>query len=145
MVIFHVKFTINRIFADQKPRLTDYNLLCKQICESSDRIVGVWTFGLDNLIASYVRPSFTEPDRTEQEKMFIQAQIVQSIVSSNEGTYGKVKHIKVSFEYFDAFLFPRGWGSGKNDEKTIISIGCIQPYSTETIVSTIEKIIIAAG
>jgi hypothetical protein len=96
------------------------------------------------LIASYVQPRFAEPSKAEQEKMFIQAQIVQSIVSGNEGMYGKVKHIKVSFEYFDAFLFPVEWGGGKNDKKTIISFGCIQPYSNETVVSTVEKII-AAG
>ena len=139
--MFHAKSTINRILADQKLHLTDYNLMCKQICESSDRIVGAWAFGVDNLIASFAKPRFVEPDKSEQEKMFIQAQIVQSIVSSNEGMYGKVKHIIVSFEHFDAFLFPREWGSGKNDEKTIVSVGCIKPYSTETVVSAVEKII----
>jgi hypothetical protein len=136
--------TINSISADHKLNLTDYNSLCKQICESSDRIVGAWAFGLDNLIASYVKPRFAEPDKAEQERMFIQAQIMQSIVSSNEVMYGKVKHIIVSFEHFDAFLFPLMWGGGQKDEKTIISFGCIKPYSTEAVVSAIERIF-AAG
>ena len=136
--------TINSIFADHKLNLTDYNPLCKQICESSDRIVGAWAFGLDNLIASFVKPKFAEPDKEEQERMFVQAEIMQSIVSSNEGMYGKVKHIIVSFEHFDAFLFPRMWGGGQKDEKTIISFGCIKPYSTEAVVSAIEKLF-AAG
>lgn len=136
--------TINSISTDHKLHLTDYNPLCKQICESSDRIVGVWTFGLNNLIASNVKPRFAEPDKAEQERMFIQAQIMQSIVSSNEGMYGKVKHIIVSFEHFDALLFPLMWGGSQNDEKTIISIGCIKPYSTEAVVSAIERIF-AAG
>ena len=70
-------FTINSIFADHKLNLTDYNSLCKKICESSDRIVGAWAFGLDNLIASYVKPRFAEPDKAEQERMFIQAEIMQ--------------------------------------------------------------------
>ena len=137
-------FTINSIFTDHKLNLTDYNPLCKKICESSDRIVGAWAFGLDNLISSYVKPRFAEPDKAEQERMFIQAQIIQSIVSSNEGMYGKVKHIIVSFEHFDAFLFPLMWGGGQKDEKTIISFGCVKPYSTEAVVSAIEKIF-AAG
>lgn len=137
-------FTINSIFADHKLNLTHYNSLCKKICESSDRIVGAWAFGLDNLIASYVKPRFAEPDKAEQERMFIQAQIMQSIVSSNEGMYGKVKHIIMSFEHFDAFLFPLMWGGGQKDEKTIISFGCIKPYSTEAVVSAIEKLF-AAG
>ena len=142
--VWRMLFTINSIFADHKLNLTDYNSLCKKICESSDRIVGAWAFGLDNLIASYVKPRFAEPDKAEQERMFIQTQIMQSIVSSNEGMYGKVKHIIVSFEHFDAFLFPLMWGGGQKDEKTIISIGCIKPYSTEAVVSAIEKLF-AAG
>ena len=142
--VWQMLFTINSIFADHKLNLTDYNSLCKKICESSDRIVGAWAFGLDNLIASYVKPRFAEPDKAEQERMFIQAQIMQSIVSSNEGMHAKVKHIIMSFEHFDAFLFPLMWGGGQKDEKTIISFGCIKPYSTEAVVSAIEKLF-AAG
>lgn len=142
--VWRMLFTINSILADHKFDLTDYNPLCKQICESSDRIVGAWVFGLDNLIASFVKPKFAEPDKEEQERMFVQAQIMQSIVSSNEGMYGKVKHIIVSFEYFDGFLFPLMWGGGQKDEKVIISVGCIKPYSTEAVVTVIEKLF-AAG
>lgn len=115
-------FTINSIFADHKLNLTDYNSLCKKICESSDRIVGAWAFGLDNLIASYVKPRFAEPDKAEQERMFIQAQIMQSIVSSNEGMYGKVKHIIVSFEHFDAFLFPLMWGAARKMKRRLFPL-----------------------
>ena len=143
---FHVKLlTINSISINRRLHLTDYNPFCKQICESSDRIVGTWAFGLDNRIASYIKPRFAEQDNAEQERMFIQAQIIQSIVSSNEGMYGKVKHIIVSFEHFDAFLFPLMWGGGQKDEKTIISFGCVKPYSTEAVVSARERIFAACA
>jgi hypothetical protein len=109
------------------------------MCESHDKIVGVWVFGTHELIASCVRPRFAEPERGEQEKMFVQAQILRSIVGTNEDMYGKVKYIAVSFENFDAYLFTLE--ERQDGETTMMSIGCIKPYSIEVVVATAQKVL----
>lgn len=127
------------VYGSNPPALTDYGSLCKQMCESHDKIIGAWVFGTHELIASYVRPRFAEPERGEQEKMFVQAQILRSIVSTNEGMYGKVKYIAVSFENFDAYLFTLE--EEHEGETTMMSIGCLKPYSIEAVVASTEKVL----
>lgn len=120
--------------------MADYASLCKKMCESHEKIVGAWVFGSHELIASYVRPRFAEPDGQEQEKMFVQAQILRSIVGTNEGMYGKVKYIAVSFENFDAYLFTLA-EEPDGGEMTMMSIGLLKPYPIEAVLASAEKVL----
>lgn len=112
------------------------------MCESHEKIIGAWVFGSHELVASHVKPRFAEPDKNEQEKMFIQAQILRSIVSTNEGMYGKLKYIAVSFENFDAYLFPLGSETQEDGGAiTMMAIGCLKPYPIETVMACAEKVL----
>lgn len=58
--------------------------------------------------------------------MFIQAQVMISIATSNEVSYGKMRYVMVSFDSFDAYMFPFG-------PEQIIAVGCVKPYSPEKV------------
>jgi hypothetical protein len=66
--------------------------------------------------------------------MFLQAQIMIAIVTSNETLYRKTRYVMVSFDTFDAYMFPLG-----SDQ--IMSVECIRPYSPEEIVAIVNGVL----
>lgn len=111
----------------------DYLLICREMCDSHPRIVGAWVASRRRIIESAVKPGFGEPDKKTQKNMSLQAQTMISIAETHQDLYGKVKHVFVSFERFDSFLFPL--------EEDVIAIGCLKPYNFEEIIRVTEKIL----
>jgi hypothetical protein len=104
------------------------------MCNSHSKIVGAWALAQREIIESAVNPSFGEPDKEAQRNMILQAQVMVSIAETHQKLYGKVRHILVSFEHFDSFLFPL-------NDKDMIVVGCLRPYTFEDIINASEKIL----
>lgn len=104
------------------------------MCYSHPKIVGAWAIAHRQIIDSAVKPGFGEPEKDTQRNMALQAQTMVSIAETHQNLYGMVRHIYVSFEHFDSFLFPLS-------DKNVIAIGCLKPYVFEDIVNASEKIL----
>ncbi len=112
----------------------DRVLICRDMCDSHPRIVGAWAVGQRKILYSAVKPGFGEPGKETQKNMSLQAQAMISIAETHQNLYGKVRHIFVSFEHFDSFLFPL------NGEE-VIAVGCLRPYTFEEIVAASDKVL----
>jgi hypothetical protein len=124
-------------FAEAYPQfneLSNYDMLCSQICSLHPNIVGAWTFRLKTLIASRVKPIFAEVKKQDQEDMFVQAQLMIAFAESHEKLYGRLRYVLVSFEHFDAYLISLG-------KKEVLSVGCFKPNLGKEIVESIEEVI----
>jgi hypothetical protein len=73
----------------------NHTLLCKEMCDSHQKIVGAWAVGRYNLIASAVKAGFGEPDKDTQKNMSLQAQVMISIAEGNANLYGGLRYIRV--------------------------------------------------
>jgi hypothetical protein len=57
-----------------------------------------------------------------------------AIATSNEEFYGKARYVMVSFDTFNAYLFPLS-------SEQIISIGCTRPSLPEEIAAIISMVL----
>ena len=114
--------------------LADYRYLCTNLCDNFEKIVGAWAFKEAELIASASKSGFPVPNKQEQKKMFVQAQLMIGMAQTNQEMYGAMNYVSVSFANADSYLFPMADG-------VILAVMCVKPYSLDVISKTVSELI----
>jgi len=113
--------------------LADYGYLCTNLCDNFERIVGAWAFREAELIASSSKSGFPTPNKQEQKKMFVQAQLMIGMAQTNQDMYGAMNYVSVSFANADCYLFAMGDG-------VLLAIMCVKPYSLDVISKAVSEL-----
>ena len=114
--------------------MADYGYLCTNLCSNINGVVGAWAFKEADLIASCSKPGFPAPNRHEQKKMLVQAQLMIGMAQTNQQMYGTTNYVSVSFANADCYLFP-------TDDGAVLAIMCVKPYSLDGISKAVSELV----
>jgi hypothetical protein len=73
----------------------NYTLLAEKITELDDSIAGAMIVRRGDLLGSYARPKVPIPQKEKFTEMFLQAEMMLSIPTSNEAIFGRVEVVTV--------------------------------------------------
>jgi hypothetical protein len=93
------------------------------------------------LVAMYTKPGTPIPSEEEFGKLFLQTEIIGSIMKTNTDFFGEPKFFTLSFEHSDLhfFLLSRYQRTG------ILAVQIMQPYNYEDIVSRVSEYLVRAA
>lgn len=114
---------------------TDYDA-CREIANLSDSILGTGIIEDMEIVAMYAKPKVPLPNEERFRQMFIQSQVLVSIVKSNADYFGRVRYLVSSFDSSDVVFFPlarrEGGGTGKDKERILV-VQILRPCDHEQI------------
>jgi hypothetical protein len=93
------------------------------------------------LVAMYTKPGTPMPSGEEFGKLFLQSEIIGSIMKTNIDFFGQPKFFALSFEQCDLYFFLLS----KYGLTGILAVQIMQPYNYEDIVSRVSEYLVRAA
>ena len=81
-----------------------YATLAEKVTELDDSIVGAMIVKRGDLLGSYARPKIPLPQKEKFTEMFLQAEMMLSIPTSNEDIFGKVETVIVKHSILHIYM-----------------------------------------
>jgi hypothetical protein len=82
----------------------NYTVLAESITKLDDSIVGAMIVKRGDLLGSYARPKIPIPEKEKFTEMFLQAEMMLSIPTSNEDIFGKVEMVIVKHSTLHIYI-----------------------------------------
>jgi hypothetical protein len=115
--------------------------LCEGICKLHDSIMGAGIIEKARLVAIYTKPSTPIPSEEEFGKLFLQTEIIGSMMKTNIDFFGQPKFFTLSFEQCDLYFFLLS----KYGRTGILAVQIVRPYHHEEIVSRVSEYLVKAS
>jgi hypothetical protein len=90
------------------------------------------------LVAIYTKPGAPIPSEEEFGKLFLQTEIIASIMKTNTDFFGQPKFFTLSFEHSDLYFFLLS----RYGRTGILTVQIVQPYNHEEIVSKVREYLV---
>ena len=114
--------------------------LCHGICKLHDSIIGAGIIDKAKLVAINTKPGTPIPSEEEFGKLFLQTEIIASIMKTNTDFFGQPKFFTLSFEHSDLYFFLLS----RYGRTGILAVQIVQPFNHDDIVSRINGYLVRA-
>jgi hypothetical protein len=112
--------------------------LCHGICQLHDSIIGAGVIDKAKLVAMSAKPGTPIPSEKEFGKLFLQTEIIASIMKMHSDFFGQQKFFTLSYEHSDLYFFVLS----RYERTGILAVQIVQPYNHEEIVSRVNEFLV---
>jgi hypothetical protein len=114
--------------------------LCRGICDLDPRIIGAGMIVKAKLVAMHNKPGTPIPSQEQFEKLFLQTELIASMITSNVAYFGRPRYFTLSFETSDMYFFmlSRYGGTG------VLATQLVRPYNHEEIINGVDGLLVRA-